>query len=269
MANLMLVLVLVIFLDIFIGFPALFIESMLKADFWTMLITVAGMIGLPLIVIVAEMYGRSKYPIRAYISYRIGGQSVSSKTVAVEDRIGYVDVIGAKNQATGVKEWRLRNTQKPVLNFNYDYVFEQKIMYGFKKVQACHVNAVMGEKGEEFRPVKYDASLGAYKPVFDGERGMLFYKITQSIEARNKFENWWKTNLFNLALGGIALLIAALLFMCFLELKTVSQNLASAASAATQCSDNYRAVLNGSSTQKTTVQPGNVAGIPFLTQPTK
>ncbi len=260
--NLILFSLLLVFFDIFFGIPLLLGLWYFGADFLILLILGSVMVLAPLFVLLIEMRERAKYPIRAFVSYQTGSDSVHAKTYGVEDRLGYVDIRTKKDEATGAKEWRLRNLKRPVQNFNYNYVYEQAIFFGLRRAPVAHVIAVNGLNGEEFRPIKYDASLGSYKPVFDGDRGLLYYKITKAIEDRNKIENWWRQNLIPLLGSALELVIAIMLFLCFMQLTEVSKALHAAASASAQCHESNLALMN-KTTSETTIKPGNVAGIPF------
>jgi hypothetical protein len=266
MANLLLVLVVLVLVDIFLGIPALYLLYIFNGEFILILAVAAFGLLAPMIVFMLEMNGRKKYPIRVYVSYRIGEQGNNAKTLTYEDRLGYLPIRDNKDRRTGASEWRLRGLGKPVQNFNYDYVQEQSIWFGFKKAQICHVQAIMGLQGEEFRPIKFDARQlnedgSRYVPVFDGDRGLLYHKITQAIENRNKLDSWWKQNLIPIIISALGVVISIMLFLCFLQLIEVSKGLQAAAGASAQCSENYKAVANTTATKP--IAANNVAGIPF------
>lgn len=195
---------------------------------------------------------------------RLGKKDTQTATISREDRIGYVSIRDKKDAPTGAKEWRLLDINKPVQGFDLKYVYTKKIWFGFKSVQHAHICAVMGEKGEEFRPIPYSASIGEYKPVFDGDRGLLYHKLAVSIEEHNKFVSWWKQNLMTLALGAIGLLCCIMLFLSFLTLKDIADKLGAVAGNFGTCSQQTAQLLAQQQNKtSTTPKAGSVAGIPF------
>jgi hypothetical protein len=220
-----------------------------------------------MILFYIEMSNRSKFPIRATVSYQVGGEMGHKNTYSTDDRIGYVEIKDEKGGKTGAKEWRLMDINKPVQNFNYDFVGDQAIWFGMRVARHCHVIAVMGEKGEEFYPQKYDSSMRDYKAVFDGDRGLRLFKIFQDIQNRNKFNNWLQQNLMALASMGLSLLIAIMLFLCFLQLSDVSKVLSSALASNNACLVANQYFLNATNYKNaSTAAPAkqnNIAGIPF------
>jgi hypothetical protein len=218
-------------------------------------------VGLPMFYAWMELRARAKYPIRVRIAYTTGMQSFNQRPIVISDRIGYVEVKNEKDAGTGAKEWRLRKLKKPVLNFNLDYVSDEKIWFGLKKAQVAYVMAVMGEKGEEFRPMRFDPANRDYKPVFDGDRGMLFYKITQQIEARNKYENFWKQNLLPLIMNGLLVVIILLQLLTIMQLKDMVGAAGSAIQSGLECSQNIKDAVN--STLNKAPATGTLGGVPF------
>ena len=172
-----------------------------------------------------DLRNRRNYPIRAEVASYQGKSSADKRTVILNDRLGFID------DGKGNKEWRLLKLKKTVQEFSYDYVYEKRIFMGLRIGKFAWINAVMGTDGEEFRPIKFDLEKGAYKPVFDGERGILAWRLTTDILERNTYRNWWKDNIMQLAGLGANILVIIMLFLCFLQLVDVSKNLENAASA--------------------------------------
>jgi hypothetical protein len=268
MANWLIIGIMVILLDIFIGLPLDYILTLQGVD-WLVLLTVGLLeILLPFLCFMLEMRQRSKYPIRVEVSFQIGKDAEGRpKVVSYEDRIGLLDIKGSKDQKTGAKEWRLMTLNKAVQNFGYEHVYEKQIWMGFKKAQHAKILAVQGLKGEEFYPIKYhldmkDEKGGEFKPVFSGDRALMHYKMQREIDARNTKENFWKDHLFDLLKIGGDILIIIMLFLCFLQLVDVSKNLQSAAGSNAACATAYQEVMNNTASAKTPTA-GNVGGIPF------
>lgn len=250
-----------------IGIPAFFIGLLASwFDFWFACTVFIFSFMLPLFLFYLEISNRRKFPIRCTVSYQVGGEMGHKNTYSTDDRIGYVDIKDDKGSKTGAKEWRLMDINKPVQNFNYDFVGDKAIWFGFRVSRHCHIIAVMGEKGEEFYPQRYDSSMRDYKAVFDGDRGLRLFKIFQDIQNRNKYTNWLQQNLMALASMGLSLLIAIMLFLCFLQLTDVSKTLASALSANNECvaaNAYFKNVTNFQKPNVTAKPTNNIAGIPF------
>jgi len=222
----------------------------------------------PAILFFLEIGRRRMFPIRCTVSYELGGERGQKNTFSTEDRIGYVDIKGQDGKSTGAKEWRLCDMNKPVQNFSYAFVGDKAIWFGFRVDRHAHVVAVMGEKGEEFYPQAYDASVKGYKPVFDGDRGLRLFKIFQDIQNRNKYADWLKDNIMQLAKMGLDLAIVIMLFLCFMQLTDTSKMLGNALQANNAClaANQYFQNAAGFDQNNATVQPkpeNKIAGIPF------
>ena len=263
----MLVIVGVIIMSI--GIPAFFVGLLANwFDFWVACAIFIFSFILPMFLFYIEFSNRRKFPIRCTVSYQVGGEMGHKNTYSTDDRIGYVEIKDEKGAKTGAKEWRLMDINKPVQNFDYSFVGDKAIWFGFKIARHCHIVAVMGEKGEEFYPQRYDSSMRDYKAVFDGDRGLRLFKIFQDIQNRNKYTNWLQQNLMALASMGLSLLIAIMLFLCFLQLSDVSKVLSTALAQNNACLTANAYFQNATGFNKTASQPtaakgNNIAGIPF------
>ena len=217
----------------------------------------------PMIFIFTEMRSRSKYPIRADVTYELGGRGINKKTDTYEDRIGYVDMKNEKGENSGAKCWRLQKTGKIVPNFDYSYVGEKRVFNGMKKAPHCHIYAVMGEKGEEFKPVKFISGASEYRPVYEGDRGMILAQIWKDIQSRNKIENWFKANIMQLAISGLMLITIIVLFLIVLQLSDIAKVLGSATSSASTCVEAVNLAKNASAASVYNPANNTLAGIPF------
>jgi hypothetical protein len=264
MIPMVILFVFLVIADLFIGIPAIYFMLIMKADF--VVVAAVGLVMLlaPMISLMVDMNRRSKFDVRCDVSYRIGELATSEKTMTVEDRIGYVDVLDEKGKKTGAKEWKLMNLGKPVQGFEPKYIEQRRVWWGYWTTKHAHVVAVQGEKGEEFHPLKYDPSIGDYTPAFSGDKGLLYYKLAKSIEAHNKLENLWKEYLPYIIIGGEILLMIIMVFLCFLTLKDITDKLGAVAANFGTCSQ-QTAQLMGVEMNKTAggAKPGNIMGIPF------
>lgn len=253
-----------------LGIPTLFIGILygMLNDIWLALGVFAFGFILPTILLFMELNNRRNYPIRVTVSYELGGERGQKNTFSTDDRIGYRETRDANGKSTGAKEWRLMDIGRSVQNFSYDYVGDKTIWAGLKVCRHAHIVAVMGEKGEEFFPQKYDTSTKSYKTVFEGDRGTRLLKIFSDIQARNHYTDWIKQNLIQLAITGIALMITVMLFLCFMQLSDVSKTLRDAMGSNNACiaANKYFQNATNFNTSQTTVKPaaGNtIAGVPF------
>jgi hypothetical protein len=253
-----------------IGIPLFFVGilSGMLNDIWLLLGVGCFAFIMPMFLIMMEMNNRRNYPIRVTVSYELGGERGQKNTFSTEDRIGYRETKDANGKNTGAKEWRLMDIGRCVQNFSYDYVGDKTMWFGLKIGRHANIIAIMGEKGEEFFPQKYDASSKTYKPVFDGDRGTRLLKIFSDIQARNHYTDWIKQNLIQLAITGIALAITVMLFLCFMQLSDVSKTLRDTMGANNAClaaSAYFQNATNFNASQ-TTVNPpksNTIAGVPF------
>ena len=168
----------------------------------------------------------------------------------------------AKDEKTGAKEWRLRNINKPVLDFKPDYIYDVDIWMGLKRAQFANIQATTTPKGEEFYGMAYDASNKGFKPAFSEDRRLLFWKIDQDIETRNTFQNWWKQHLMELIKIGMEALIIIVLFLIFLQLTEISKNNAACAGANERAAQLLTDQMNKTDSSKP-IQAGNIGGVPF------
>jgi hypothetical protein len=189
----------------------------------------------PFIIIFLEMGERKKYPIRVWVLTEIGGSVGGKSNVGYYDRIGYMKVKDSKGKEIGGSEWRLRSNKKTVNNFSMQNVMEVRMpdvaewfFFMQKKKQLAFVQAVNGEKGEEFYGVEFNLGLGNFKPIFDSNRAINFFKTYNQMKERNKADDWMKENMWHLLNTGGQLLIVIFLFLCFMQLVEVSKNLGGA-----------------------------------------
>ena len=262
MVNKVLLLIIVLAFEALMGLPVIAFLAIMKADLLVLAALTFLMLLLPAIIGMAEMLERRKYPLRAEVSYTQGEntQGEKGKMREIADRLGYVDIIGEKGQKTGSKEWRLLSLGKMVQGFDFSYVYDKEIWFGRRVVPFAKVVGVMGDKGEEYFPVKYQPSTKEYKPVYDSNRGYLLWKIHEWIRKRNDFEDWLKQNIFPLLQTFGNVLIILFLFFLFLKVGDVATAFSAAADKMSGC---YEAIHPTNQTNGTTVKPGNLGGLPF------
>jgi hypothetical protein len=264
MVAMILVTVFLVIMDIFLGLPAIYFMLVMKADLVVVMASGFAMVFLPMLTLMLDMNGRSKYDVRCDVSYRIGEGATSEKTITIEDRIGYVDIIDEKGKKTGAKEWKLMALNKPIQGFEPKFIEQRKVWWGYWTTKHAHIVAVQGERGEEFHPMGYNPSTGSYTPAFSGDKGLLYYKLAKSIEAHNKLENLWKEYLPYIIIGGMVLLCTIMLFLSFLTLKDIADKLGAVAANFGTCSQQTAQILGVQlNATNSTVKPGNIMGIPF------
>jgi hypothetical protein len=124
----------------------------------------------------------------------------------------------------------------------------------------------MGPKGEEFYPIRYNASTKDFTPVFDGDRGLMLWKIGQDIENRNKYENWIKQNILQLVQSGLMLMIIVMLFLVFMKIGDIATVLGNSLDRNNACVAAIDEKLNTTSTPLG-ITTGNIGGVPFMAVP--
>jgi hypothetical protein len=249
-------------LDIFLVIPLLYTLFMFKADI--LIIVAIGIVAVlaPMFCLLFEMNGRRRFDIRCDVSYRLGEHATSQKTITVEDRLGFIDILDEKGRKTGAKEWKLQRLGKPVSKFDPRYIEQRSVWWGYWTTKHAHVVAVQGINGEEFEPMGFNPSIGEYKPALSGDRGLLWYKLSKDIENRNKFENTWKEYLPYIIIGGLVVIVAVFQFLTWLKMGDFINSLDATAQNFATCSYNYKAVLNASN-GTIAKPPYTIGGIPI------
>jgi hypothetical protein len=267
MVNWLIIGIMVILLDIFIGLPLDYILTLQGVD-WLVLLSIGLLeILLPMLCFFLEIDQRSKYPVRVEIKYNqsenVKGES---RVKANDDRCGQFDIKDDKGKKTGGSEWRLLKIKRAIQGMSHDFVYDKNIWFGFKSAPHVAIEASEGLKGEEFYPIEHqlgvDEKGGKFRTVYGTERAIVGYKVRTEIITRNTKENFWKDHLFDLLKIGGDILIIIMLFLCFLQLVDVSKNLQSAAGSNAACATAYQEVMNNTASAKTPTA-GNVGGIPF------
>jgi hypothetical protein len=211
-----------------------------------------------------EISTRKKYPIRVDLKYDTGLNAAEKKTIIVQDRLGYIKMKDKDGKESAVREWQLMKRKKPVMGFDYSFVCEKYIWSGFKKVPYAIIHGVMGENGEEFKPVKFILEEMAYKPVFDGDRGMLFWKLTQDVISHNTFKNWLQQHILELARIGAELLIFIVLLVIALQLNEVAKNFNAAANTFAGIEQTQHIAANATpGGGSSSIVPNYIGGIPI------
>jgi hypothetical protein len=190
----------------------------LAEDILGVILFLAVFIFPPIIFTWTEFSKRRKYPIRVDLVWQQGHDASNAKWVSKSDRVGFVQQKNAEGKDKGLFEWRLHKANRPVMGFDYRYVYEKTIWFGLKKVQFATVYGLMGENGEEFRPMAFNSAKGESRPIFEGERAILFQRMTEDFMARSAISNWLKDNLLRLAEIGGLIFIVIMLFWNGLQL---------------------------------------------------
>ena len=238
----------------------LLIVGEILRDMWISLVALGVTTLVPFIMIMLEADMRRTYPIRVHVAYQIGGEDVNRKTIMVEDRLGHIEVPDAEGKGSGVMEWKLHDIKRPVQRFRLDYIGEKKVFWGLMSSKFANVIAVAGEKGEEFYPMRLDATTQNYVPVWDADKGLMLHTIHQRIETRNKKTSWFKDNMAAIVLGGLVTIIAVLLLLIVFQLKDVSGSLGASIERSSACIETAQGIAPNEAppTAKTPI-----AGVPF------